>query len=161
MKKSKLISIVLSAVFFFCICFLVSAQEEKQPEKFTDNLLFEFGGVFGTPAFLNAVAGCWFDQYGVRISGMYLGSIYGIQLNIGYQLSQKKNIRHLIGIAAAKSKEPGSEFYFAGPFYNLNVRNFFLETGVNWVFHIEKGDFDRVPIWIFLQIGYVHLLELK
>ena len=117
----------------------------------------EAGIVFLTPAFINALAGIWYEPVGIRISGMYSDKERkGIQVNSVVRLGGRNKVRHCAGIAAGLSGDPGCEYYYAGPVYDLYYGNFFLEAGISKILHVIRGDFSDLPFWVILQAGYVH-----
>lgn len=88
---------------------------------------------------------------------MYLSKYTnGIQFNLGYKLSDNAKTRHNFGIAIGRSQDPGCDYSYLGPVYDLSYRWFFLEIGVGKVIQVRRGDFSSLPYWVILQIGYIH-----
>ncbi len=153
-KRLLLVSIIASFVFYTNSH--IYGQVEQDLIDFKKKSYFEAGVTFGTPAFLNAVAGYSTGPIVFHISGMYLGdSTNGFQINAAYKLKDNSKIRHTIGLAFAKSQDVGTNYYILGPAYELNYKKFYLETGLGRVVHVMRGEFDT-PYWIFFQIGYVY-----
>lgn len=120
---------------------------------------FESGINLGTPSGINGAFGYWNGPIGYRITGMYYGSdLNGIQLNIGFKLSdntkQMHNLALIAGTLQFKDENGNTEgimyWKYIGLVYNLNFQGFFLETGLT----IGNGSFSS-PQLVF-QIGYMH-----
>ena len=140
-------------------------RDESFYNNCRDSSYSELGICYGTPAVFNLAIGPWYGPFGVRFSGMYLGSSYGIQMNLNYKISDSPNFLHSIGVAVGKSFIEGEEiayfpfddnftymkeWQYIGLVYNLNLSGFFLEGGLS----IGEGDYTN-PKFIF-QIGFIY-----
>lgn len=134
--------------------------KEKNTEYYSvDRHYTEFGVTLGTPGGLNAVIGRWFGPFGLKLSGMYLGSLYGAQLEFSAKLSENKVRTHAItGMLGTLHLDTKNDFnltehknwdYF-GLAYTLNVSGFYLQAGLS----VGNGSFTSPQI--LFQIGYVH-----
>jgi hypothetical protein len=110
----------------------------------------ELGVNFGTPGGLNLAAGYWFGTVGLRLSGMYLGDIAGVQGNVGFKLSDNSTRSHVLAAVFGTSEVERKNWTYIGGVYELNLSGFFLQAGAT----IGSGDFTS-PQLIF-QIGYMH-----
>ena len=124
----------------------------------------EIGVNIGSPAIINLAIGQWNGPVNVRLSGMFYGNwARGVQLNIGYLLSENPKRSHSLGIIGGifswESSEDiqfvgnvksRSEWKYIGLAYNLYWGKFFLETGLT----IGKGTYSTPQA--ILQIGYMH-----
>lgn len=110
----------------------------------------ELGVNFGTPGGLNLAAGYWFGTVGLRLSGMYLGDIAGVQGNVGFKLSDNSTHSHVLATVFGTSEIERKNWTYVGGVYELNLYGFFLPAGAT----IGSGDFPS-PQLVF-QIGYMH-----
>ncbi len=123
----------------------------------------EVGITIGTPSGLNLVAGYMWRHVGVRLSGLYLGSISGVQLGIPINIARFESTSHDISLVAATSSitthqtdvfggttEVNHNFTGVGPAYELNAGGFYLELGLLF----GSGTYSSPQL--AFQIGYVH-----
>ena len=155
MKTSAIIVFIQTLIISLNICTISQAQENEKTYP-------ELGLVVGMPAFINVLGGYWFEPVGLRLSGMYLNNnTNGLQINLGYKVSEKLEKRHIIGLAFGKSQDQGSDYYYLGPTYDFYKNKFFLEAGISKIMHVNRGDFSSLPFWIIFQIGYVYNFKKK
>jgi hypothetical protein len=110
----------------------------------------ELGINFGTPAGLNLAAGYWFDEVGLRFTGMILEDLAGIQANVGFKLSENSRRSHVLAVIAGVSEIVHKEWTYYGGVYELNLSGFFLQAGATF----GRGGFSSPQL--ALQIGYMH-----
>ena len=149
--------VILTFLFTFSINGLAQEQVEKSLKISKKNSYFEAGVVIGSPSFFNGTIGYWFGPVGLRVSGMYSDeSMNGIQFNLGYKLKDNAGTLRNLGIAVGRAQDPGCDYSYLGPVYDLNKKRFFLEIGVGKVFNVKRGDFSSLPYWAIFQIGYMY-----
>ncbi len=114
----------------------------------------ELGIVAGSPAGLNILLGHSIDDFIFKLSGLYVGKIYGIQVNLGLMLSNNINRYHslnfIAGSSFSESNLSKNTWDYFGIAYNLNYKDFYLEAG------ISSGSGSYSNPQIMLQIGYVY-----
>jgi hypothetical protein len=120
--------------------------------------VFILGAALGTPSGLMLESGVYSGKWSVRASGMYLGSMFGGQLNVGYALKKSERYDIFLGIEAGIS-EIGLEdeilrWNYIGPYGELNMHGFFLEVGLS----VGSGSFPSPQL--MGQVGYIVELEL-
>ncbi|HPI19980.1 MAG TPA: hypothetical protein PKY56_06375 [Candidatus Kapabacteria bacterium] len=147
--------------------FVYNASEVLKIEKAANNENLkknytEFGANFGTPAVFNIVLGFHSEKFGIRFSGMYLGSSYGIQASLPLKFYESKDVYHAIALALGFSHieteetvlyykyTRAREWTYFSLSYNLNLYGFFLEGG------LSVGDGSYSNPQLMFQIGYVH-----
>ncbi len=147
--------------------FVYKANEVLKIEKAVNNENIkknytEFGANFGTPAVFNIVLGFHSGNSGIRLSGMYLGSAYGIQASLPIKFYESENVYHAIALALGFSHieteetvlyykyTRAREWTYFSLSYNLNLYGFFLEAG------LSVGDGGYSNPQLMFQIGYVH-----
>ncbi|MFH1051268.1 MAG: hypothetical protein V1779_10125 [bacterium] len=137
---------------------------KKDKSKYYYNLdYFEAGINLGTPGGVNLLVGKWFSPIGIKVSGMNLGKIYGIQGNLMYKISDDYNTCHSLGLSTGVSHmelektdiwgETETEIYdwqYYGVVYNLNWSGFWLEAGLCG----GTGDFTSPQL--MAQIGFTY-----
>ena len=145
---SRLLLIVLAP------CALSYSQEETPaavPLKSDFGNHTELGITTGTPTWLNLVVGQWFDQWGVRVSGMTYGAnARGIQLFAGFEFIRDENHRHCFGLAGGTWHYTHNDWKFLGPAYDLYIGGFFMEFGIAW----GRGTY--MANQVLWQFGYTH-----
>lgn len=133
-----------------------AATPPPPPEKTSFPVL---GVALGTPAGINAIVGYYVDGWGVRMSGMYLSRVNGVEFELLRNIDHKGNFSHNFHIGAGMMYVfiPGDLFtldetyrwrYFSFG-YDFNWNSFHLSSGLS----IGSGDF-RSP-QLTLQLGYV------
>ena len=132
----------------------------------------EIGVNIGTPALINLAIGQWNGPVNFRLSGMFYGNwAQGIQLNVGYLLSENPRRRHSLGIIGGiwlwESSEgilvvprdgvgyvgnvkSHDEWKYIGLAYNLHWGKFFTEIGLT----TGQGTYQNPQL--SFQIGYMH-----
>jgi len=137
-------------------------KKDKAKVSYYDRNYWEAGINIGMPAVLNLLVGRWFSPVGIKVSGLTLGEIYGIQGNLMYKLADSEKTCHSLGLIGGYShlvleKSNGwevvkeiKEWQYYGAAYNLNWGGFWLELGLT----AGSGDF-KSPQFCF-QIGYAH-----
>ncbi|MCB2205246.1 hypothetical protein KQI65_10895 [bacterium] len=129
----------------------------------------ELGINIGTPGGLNLAYGHWFGGIGLRLSGMIYGpSLSGLQLNLGFKLSDTYRMSHVLALVGGVSHfELEEETYYSsyslithrtrvydwtylGGIWEMNWWGFFLQTGLA----VGSGDFSNPQL--MLQIGYMY-----
>lgn len=131
---------------------------EQQQDYYTT-----FGLTLGTPAGVNLNLGRYFDQFGLRLSGGYWGTLGGIDLNAMSLLNRGSSFTHelFVGCGYLSIEEEVHDGFWG---YYTRVRDWlYLEGGwsCNWSgffgligLSVGSGSF-RSP-QLVLQIGYVH-----
>lgn len=114
-----------------------------------------FGATVGTPAGINLSIGYTWPVLGFQLSGLYLGNIYGAQLNILFKLSETKNFSHALFLGGGFSQVTGMggydfSWYYGAAGYNLNFFGIFAELGLS----VGTGTFKNPQLTF--QLGYVH-----
>ncbi len=128
-----------------------------------DANFYEAGLTFGLPGGINLVGGYSFGALGFRVSGGYLGAIYGVELAMPIALSSSDNICHYLAVIGSTTVRRSSvsgdlntttetlnTFTGFGAAYQLNYSGFFFELGGL----LGSGTLSS-PQYT-LQIGYVH-----
>jgi hypothetical protein len=134
----------------------VNGQDGNEPENMKSKSYFETGIALGMPAFLNLVLGYSPGPFIFHLSGMYYRhDENGLELHAGYNIKDNTRVRHTLGLSIAHSQDTGTNYYYAGPVYQLNYRRLYLETGFGRIVHVSRGEFEN-PYWLFLQVGYVY-----
>ncbi len=135
-----------------------------------DSSYAEIGITFGLPGGINFVAGYWFKNAGIRLSGMYYDeNAMGFQLHAGLKLFDNNRERHSVGVSYGKVGDftnaenninyLGLTYSYTGPPLKLAKKHhiWFVELGYGKYFSnaTSEGLDDSVfaPI---MQIGYVH-----
>jgi len=116
---------------------------DTAPKNLKEASYFEMGINCGLPSIFNCAVGYWIGSIGFRLTGMYFDSTRnGIQLNIGYKLSDNTKRRHTLALIAGMSHiDVGDRF--VGAVYDLNYKWFFGEIGLGYPY----------ATW---QLGYMH-----
>ena len=83
----------------------------------------------------------------------------GLQFNIRYQFYDKKNMDHKVCIACGRSQDPGCDYSFLGPVYDLRYKWFFSEIGIGKRTKVRRSIFRNSPYFLIIQIGYSHRLN--
>jgi hypothetical protein len=149
--------IIIFWLFICCINQQGICQQSNDTVSIKKRSHFEIGLVAGTPYSISLLGGYWIDPLVFRASGMYYGyNKNGVQLNLGFEVGKKTNCIHCIGAAIGKAQDPGCDYYYLGPVYDLYYKRLYLELGPCKVIHVERGDFSDLPYWIILQVGYVY-----
>ena len=154
MKPIRDSSATLALLLFFSV--ICQAQEQSAPavpaEPSPGNHS-ELGVAVGTPAFLNIIVGQWFDQWGLRVSGMTYGAnMRGIHLYAGFEFIRDGDHRHCIGLMGGTWHYTHNDWKFLGPAYDLYIGGFFMEFGIGW----GKGTYMANQVnW---QFGYTHTI---
>ena len=144
----------------------IKIPRSKITSIFYENALYRkkypvFGMTIGTPAALNLVWGYYFENYGIRCSGLYLDTVSGIQLNALRKLKETPNFLQnasiLAGSAFTINNEDRIEKYwnYIGVGYDLNWYGFFFELDIT----VGSGSYSSPQMG--LQIGYVHRYNKK
>ncbi|MFA7327522.1 MAG: hypothetical protein WC121_12705 [Candidatus Kapaibacterium sp.] len=131
----------------------VKSNEQKQ------YLSSEFGIVIGTPATFNLNYAKHFDDFLVKISGLYLGNYQGGQLDLGYKFAHSRRTYHAVTIGGGLARFPRETEIYRVPLsdrkwnygsisYLMNTKGFLMSVGLS----AGEGDFPN-PQLIF-QIGY-------
>ena len=85
---------------------------------------------------------------------MNLENVHGIQANLLYKISRKRNIDQNFGLCVGTSEVKDGwlmrDWTYIGAIYELNFHGFFIQPGLS----IGDGDFSS-PQLLF-QIGYVY-----
>ncbi len=123
----------------------------------------ELGVVLGTPGAINGVAGYWFGQYGVRVSGGYVernsDNFWGMQLNMMKKIRDTPVSRHAVGIMGMAHRTKYMDnwilrrksIYGGGIAYNYNWRGLFVETGL-----LAGANTGYSAVQLLFQIGYMY-----
>ena len=119
---------------------------------------YELGANLGFPSAVNLTGAIWFDDFGLRLSGLYIGIAQGIQLNFCYKLSENKKRYHSLAFVLGNSdiqKDKFGRIYlknfhwqYAGMVYDANIGDFWVEFGLSYGY----GDYHNPQI--IFQIGY-------
>ncbi len=137
-------------------------KKDKSKVSLKNKNYWELGINFGTPGGLNLLVGKWFSPVGIKVSGMNLGSMYGVQGNLMYKLSDNYSRCHSLGLIFGVShieleKTNGwnteteiKDWQYYGAAYNLNWGGFWLEVG------LTGGDGDFKAPQLAFQIGYTY-----
>jgi hypothetical protein len=131
--------------------------DPQAPKRETPNV-FMLGAAFGTPSGLLLESGVYSGKWSVRGSGMYLGSMSGVQVNLGYALKKSERYDIFMGIAAGTSKflfeDELIRWTYIGPYGELNMHGFFLEMGLS----VGRGTYTSPQM--MGQIGYILEFEI-
>lgn len=140
-----------------------SMEVEPSIRDYRKSSYTELGINLGTPAGVNLALGYWFGEFGLRASGMVLGSIQGFQGNAGIKLSDNANRSHVLALIFGQSRLEEKKVYLFGPdevvyrtwsyfglAYELNWHGFFVEAGLT----AGSGDFSSPQV--AAQIGYMY-----
>lgn len=134
----------------------VQYADEEPEEIFNYRSEYPILGVTAFyPAWGNLVAGYYFKDFGVKVSGGYWGEdTWGAQLNLGMKLSETKtflsNLSIVVGAIAPKDYIDRT---YAGIGVDLNASGFALEGDLVNGKSKETGEF--APVFLF-QMGYIH-----
>ncbi len=118
-----------------------------------------FGITMGTPAAINLLYSYQpLSLLNLRIQGGYIGTAYGIQANIGINLSKSNSFEQNLSICAGYSYLTPEKSYpkktykwtYTGICYNFNWGGFFTELGLA----IGNGDYPNPQL--MFQLGYVY-----
>lgn len=149
------------SVFIYKTNEVLKIEKASEIENLKENYT-EFGANFGTPAVFNVVLGFHSGKSGIRFSGMYLGSAYGIQASMPIKFYESEDVYHAIALALGFSHieteetllyykyTKTREWKYFSLSYNLNLYGFFLEAG------LSVGDGGYSNPQLMFQIGYVH-----
>lgn len=129
-------------------------RESPPGESITDlrdRPYWELGVNLGTPAGFNLAIGKWLGRFGLRVSGGTLGKpVNGIQINLGYKLSDNTDRSHSLAFMGGNSQAEARHWTYAGVAYNLNWGGFFLEVG------LTGGSGSYTNPQAAIQIGYMY-----
>lgn len=119
-----------------------------------------FGGTLGTPGGLNLVAGYYFNGWGVRLSGMYLSTINGLEFELLRNIGRNGLFSHNIHVGIGRSHVELESERYAGVYEVYDWRYMMAGYDFNWnSFYVSaslsagSGDFSS-PQLLF-QLGYV------
>lgn len=129
-----------------------------------DPISGEIGAVFGTPSGINLTGAIHTDKILVRLTGMALNTITGIQVDLGYKFNEVERTYHAISLVAGMTKieDTGYSGYgyrvyntwdYIGINYMMNTRGFILGVGLS----AGSGSFPN-PQLLF-QIGYSYQIR--
>lgn len=151
---------LLKAQLFFCITLLCTSTVNAE-----ENLASypEVGiAVSGIP---HLSVGYWWEQKGVRLSGMYLGDEKNeLHLNLAYAFSDEESVQHSINLLTSwvVGNDPGADYEYAatGVTYSINYEGLFLEIGLGWPWKDAIGNVSDnfVPMG---YLGYIHRFNRK
>jgi hypothetical protein len=117
------------------------------------------GATLGTPSGFNLVGGYYFNGWGGRLSGFYVGpTLLGAQVDLLRNIGKSGSFSHDVYITAGFSYSEtdygsfrvGNEWDFLGFGYDFNWHGLFATLGIS----AGSGDFSS-PQALF-QVGYVY-----
>ncbi len=127
------------------------------PKNFQKNK-YELGASLGFPSAVNLMAAIWFNDFGLRLSGLYIGIAKGVQFNVCYKISENKKRYHSIALVLGNSdieKDKFGRIYlknfhwqYTGIVYDVNISDFWTEIGLSY----GLGNYNNPQI--IFQIGY-------
>lgn len=144
---------------------IVFIQKEDEANRRKAEYPF-LGATFGDPATGNLVAGYFWKDLGLKLSGGYTGVVWGAQLNLSKNLVEDNppfshsfvNFSLVGGLAGTTGSANGSRWdngpgagswLYGGVGLDLNISGFFGELD------FVGGNFANSPTFPF-QIGYIH-----
>ncbi|PKL80874.1 MAG: hypothetical protein CVV25_02855 [Ignavibacteriae bacterium HGW-Ignavibacteriae-4] len=124
----------------------------------------EIGAALGTPGGINLTGAIHSDKLVVRLSGMLLNTISGIQVDLGFKFSEVKQTYHALSLVAGMSKIEdadlrgyGYSIYntwdYVGINYNMNSKGFLLGVG------LSAGSGSYSSPQLLFQIGYSYQIR--
>lgn len=124
----------------------------------------EIGLYLGTPAGINLTGAIHADRLLVRLSGMSLSTISGIQVDVGYKFSEKLKTYHAltVGVGTFKIASTQTDSYnsssvnwwdYVSLNYMLNTKGFLLGVGLS----VGDGTFTNPQL--MFQIGYSYQIR--
>jgi hypothetical protein len=143
-------------------------KKDKSKANYYDINYWEAGINVGTPGGINLLVGKWFSPVGIKVSGMYIGRMYGLQGNLMCKLSDTYSSCHSIGfvfgIEYTKIKqdygwEESIDIYdwkYYGIAYNLNWYGFWFEFGLSKGKGRPLTGDSIMTIYPVAQIGYTY-----
>ena len=156
--------------FLALFCLLVSAPvyaEDVAPAEAT-GLLKEIGVTVGTPGAVNLNVGLWGTSgvpLLVRVSGMHLGSLYGVQGDFGWAFDREGSFKQYVALSVIKFRidTPKRFFDFSGigAVYGFNLSGFSVQAGYygpsssnNPNINLENGIVSNQRSHGAFQLGY-------
>jgi hypothetical protein len=105
--------------------------------------------------------GYWWGRYGIRLSGInHVKNEHEYHLNVGYVLSNSKNIQHSINLIASRvvGSDSGADYNFnaTGIAYGINYRGFFFELGLAIPWNDKLGNVEDDPLVPAGYLGYLY-----
>ncbi|MEO1259947.1 MAG: hypothetical protein AAFZ15_14230 [Bacteroidota bacterium] len=160
----------LGAELFYDFCEIRRIIRKPPLLQLLDSSYTELGLTYGLPGILNFNIGHWFGRTGVRVSGMYYGEDFaGIQLHVGYKLSDNNRQRHSVGFSYGRMGSLANEggglgyaglvYNYTGPALAIKRRHhaFFAEIGYGRYFETGNEGADGVASFgPILQVGFLH-----
>lgn len=147
-------------------CFKIyKINDELYPCSLTKENYPVIGLTIGTPSALNFIIGYYYKYTGIRLSGGYLGQIYGYQGNLLLKISESTSFVHHLSVLAGTSfiqgdtdsngnKQADYKWKYIGIGYDLTWYGIFLELD------ITGGVGDQNP-QAGSQIGYLYRFNDK
>lgn len=132
---------------------------EPNTDLKTKRISSEFGVAIGTPAVINLTFTNHFDDFLVKLSGLYLSRTQGFQADFGYKFSESRYTYHALTLGVgyldyeATIDNNGrlinrTYWEYATLQYLLNTKGFLLSAG------LSAGDGSFSNPQLMLQIGY-------
>lgn len=131
----------------------------KNENNTEQQINYEFGIVLGNPSALNLNLIYHLDKFIIKSSGNYLGSLYGVQFDLGYKIYQTNTTYHAFTIAGGFSRYPknnnifntnenGAKYGYGSLNYLLSYNGLFMSLGVS------TGNSSLKSPRASIQIGY-------
>ncbi|MFH1051270.1 MAG: hypothetical protein V1779_10135 [bacterium] len=118
-------------------------KKDKSNANYYDIDFWEAGVNLGSPGAINLLVDRWFSPIGVKVSGIYIGRMYGFQGNLMYKLSDTYSSCHSLGFVFGMEFAEFKQDYgwykkidiydwkYFGIAYNLNWYGFWFEFGLS------------------------------
>ena len=138
--------------------------EPLPPAPYSDGAYFSLGGTVGTPSGFNlVVAGNFTREWGLRLSGLAIGVMNGIELDVVRQVDDSYPFEQSLFFGAGMFDVLGTQYYEGVGNFPEYKYWWYLAGGyiVNWhnlqgLFGLSIGTGDFFNPFPLAQIGYVH-----
>ena len=121
------------------------------------------GVTYGSPTYVNLVAGYYLGGFGLKLAGAYWGGIEGIQANLSLKLVDNQsflaNVSLVAGVEGTSSPNNGYSLWSSGAWGGTNWTYDGIGFDINYggfAFEVDAvtGNFPN-PIALPIQIGFV------
>ncbi len=158
--KTHIIIFFLCTIFFKYNLYSINQYNDLSvTNPPTKPIVYEVGFAFGNPSAINLNLIYHHEKLIFRTTGNYLGSLYGVQFDIGYKLYQNNDTYHAFTFASGLSRYPKNNNIFdtgeEGASYDyISLNYIFNYNGLQLGTGLSTGNGNLSSPRVSIQIGF-------